>query len=529
MATIESRTTTNLETSRRPFGIMAVAVLVTALVPLFAAADFDWDPGVEGGIPHLPVIHSVADFGAVGDGVTDDTIAIQSALDALPAEGGAVFVPPGSYLITERIRLFSGYVLRGAGAEHTHLLFDIPNGEDAIAGVTYDRGPWVFAQSGFQRGSTVITVADPSSFSVPTFAQLNQTNDPDIMYTNPSWNQDWAQDALGEVVQIIAKNGNQLTLARPLNNTYDPAMEPRIRYVNVIERAGIEDLHINRLDNTGGNIIHFKNVAWPWIRGVETEKAWRTHVVTEVVYGCEFRDSYVHDAHDLDGGNGYGIELDRHSTDCLVENNIFSSLRHSMVVHVGPSGNVFGYNYSRDAIASNPDWFPSDICLHGHYPLDNLFEGNIVQHIGVGDFWGPAGPHNVFLRNGIESHGALIEDHSHDQQFIGNVFPTGQYNTITILPGIDNIFLHGNYVDGAVQWDSGTSDQTIAPSLYREYRPSFFEGGIWPSIGPDVGVELNNPAKDRWDRGQAIPVPIGEIFCDGMENGDLGSWSEIDY
>jgi hypothetical protein len=41
---------------------------------------------------------SVKDFGAVGDGSTDDTTAIQNAINAV-TDGGTVFVPDGSYLL----------------------------------------------------------------------------------------------------------------------------------------------------------------------------------------------------------------------------------------------------------------------------------------------------------------------------------------------------------------------------------------------------------------------------------------------
>ena len=45
---------------------------------------------------------SVKDFGATGDGVTDDTAAIQSALNAVNSVGGGkVFLPAGTYLVSE--------------------------------------------------------------------------------------------------------------------------------------------------------------------------------------------------------------------------------------------------------------------------------------------------------------------------------------------------------------------------------------------------------------------------------------------
>ena len=43
---------------------------------------------------------SVKDFGAVGDGATDDTSAFSAAISALPTNGGDVVVPEGEYIVT---------------------------------------------------------------------------------------------------------------------------------------------------------------------------------------------------------------------------------------------------------------------------------------------------------------------------------------------------------------------------------------------------------------------------------------------
>ena len=70
---------------------------------------------------------NVKDYGAVGDGVTDDTLSIQAAIDSLPPgirtetgvidedSGGTVFIPKGLYKITSPLALDSFQCLRGDG------------------------------------------------------------------------------------------------------------------------------------------------------------------------------------------------------------------------------------------------------------------------------------------------------------------------------------------------------------------------------------------------------------------------------
>ena len=52
---------------------------------------------------------NVVDFGAVGDGVVNDTAAIQAAIDSLVATGGSVYFPNGKYKVTSQINVRSIY------------------------------------------------------------------------------------------------------------------------------------------------------------------------------------------------------------------------------------------------------------------------------------------------------------------------------------------------------------------------------------------------------------------------------------
>ena len=54
-------------------------------------------------------------LGAAGDGATDDTLALQRALDAAAAAGGGVFVPPGVYL-TKELHVRPGTAMIGVPA-----------------------------------------------------------------------------------------------------------------------------------------------------------------------------------------------------------------------------------------------------------------------------------------------------------------------------------------------------------------------------------------------------------------------------
>lgn len=72
-------------------------------------------------------------FGAVGNGVADDTTAIQATINAVSA-GGVVYLPVGTYKISAALTVFTGVTLCGAGDNET-VITQTSTTAHAISGV----------------------------------------------------------------------------------------------------------------------------------------------------------------------------------------------------------------------------------------------------------------------------------------------------------------------------------------------------------------------------------------------------------
>ena len=67
---------------------------------------------------------SVLSFGASGTGVTDDSTAIINCITAASGHGNSVWLPPGTYKITQQLNLPAGITVQGAGMWYTTLIGD---------------------------------------------------------------------------------------------------------------------------------------------------------------------------------------------------------------------------------------------------------------------------------------------------------------------------------------------------------------------------------------------------------------------
>jgi hypothetical protein len=94
------------------------------------ACGVTYTPPFTGGVAYpvcekLEQIVSVMDFGAVGNGVADDTAAIQAAIDSVfNTGGGTVYLPTGTYLVSSIVKNWIGAVtvrIVGAGKRATKI------------------------------------------------------------------------------------------------------------------------------------------------------------------------------------------------------------------------------------------------------------------------------------------------------------------------------------------------------------------------------------------------------------------------
>ena len=417
-----------------------------------------------------------------------------------------IYFPPGNYVFNSSIHVASNTIIRGESPLTTKFIFDLGGANSpCFETPIWKWGDYTDVTNGASKDSKSITVADASSFIVGQWLEIEEDNNADLMYTSSDWDVSYAQYAKGQFVRVTAINNNTITLDRPLYETYNTNQHIRARKGELAENIGFENFSITRPNTGDSYFFYLKNVANVWLRGIDGYRTNKAFVQTERAVNYEIRGCYFERSYDYGGGgHGYGVSVGYHSCDGLIENNIFNRLRHHMIIAKGAAGNVFGYNYSFDRVQGsdtnnlNDGWIPPDISIHGHWSYMNLFEGNISQEIHSADFWGPSGRGTTFFRNRLEAaEGITIDDASVDQNVVGNELLLGG---IDIDETVTGTFVHGNNLNGTITW-SGTS-QLLEDSYYLNEKPSWWNTGQWPSIGPEFDINSgSNPAKDRRDNG----------------------------
>jgi hypothetical protein len=261
-------------------------------------------------LPNVSPGVGVKDFGAKGDGMTDDS---QAFLDALAkVSSGAIEVPAGRYRITRMLEITRpNVVLRGAGPDKTVLFFPTPlndlkpNWGATTGGRRTSNYSWsggfVTLRGSFglkpladivgeaQRGDTAVRVSSSKKLRVGQCIEVFQSDTPDNSLAIHLYSGDSGpvQNLKGRVKtslvsRITRLEGDRVHLDRPLRCDLRAGWRPRLRsFEPTVTESGVESLcfefpnqpYQGHFTELGFNAIAFTGAAHCWVRNVRTLNA----------------------------------------------------------------------------------------------------------------------------------------------------------------------------------------------------------------------------------------------------------------
>ena len=441
--------------------------------------------------------------GGIADGITTNDFVFSTILNNLGDTSAFIFFPNGIYLFTQPLVLSDNISICGESSDSTILLFELSSANDLIivAGSLLNDTSAVL--SDMIKDSIKIEVNDASYFQTGDYVKIIE-DDSQLITSS------WALNTSGQINRIDSIENNIIYFSSPLRRNYQTNNNARIQKINMINNVGIENLKIERLDVTSQQTsnIQLNYASNCRIKCIESFKCNFAHIEVSNSTNIEIIGSYFHHAFSYGGdGKAYGVLLQYTTGECLVFNNIFKHLRHSMILQAGANGNVFAYNYSINPYWSEL-WLPSnsagDLVLHGNYPYANLLEGNIIQNIVIDDSHGINGEYNTFFRNRAELYGIFMNFNppSDNLNFIGNEITNNGllYGNLTIFGS--NHFLYGNNQTGSIS-PAGTNNLPEF-SLFLDSMPEYFlTNSAWPPIGTPNQINSHSiEAKDRYFNGE---------------------------
>jgi hypothetical protein len=419
-----------------------------------------WNPGIlSDGLLHLPLgsdgipvrttIYKTIQPSGDTTGATDINN-IQSALNSCPS-GQVVLLAAGNFYSNNTISIPSGRVLRGAGADSTVLkgvgvhfvpqgewttLINIGNGTGGatnITNLTSDATKDLYS-------TTLASI--PSGLAPGEIVVIDQLSDPNITnwgYADGgvgSASRGWfargpgtqAEDVgrpTGQILQIASISGNTVTFDTPFHMTYSVANKAQLyrfgtnftgtsSVAPLTEWAGVEKIHLTGgTGGDGGANLKLAGAAFCWAKQIESDQTdgssisfGSTGSPGNGVYRSVLRDSFIHDTLiPQPGGAGYGIVLNWHASDNLIENNIAMQFNKVMLMRSTGGGNVIGYNYMDNGwINYSQGWMEVGLnashMAGAHY---ELFEGNQGFNFDADNTWGNA-TNIVAFRNQLLGH-----------------------------------------------------------------------------------------------------------------------------
>ncbi|MFT3769424.1 MAG: glycosyl hydrolase family 28-related protein [Minicystis sp.] len=340
------------------------------------------------GAPANATIIDAATFGADPTGATDATAAVQQALDAAAAQGGAVVrIPAGLYRFDGTLLVkASNIVLRGAGADQTRLYFTKSQGMSDGAHLRFAGDATVdielpLTMDGVPRETTV-AVADLADLAPGDDIAVGWVITPEFIEehgmtgTWTAFNGTWQPFFRRTVVAVDSSaSPPRVTVDVPIRypaRTRDQASIRRLK--GTLRECGVESLAVSNAVSwdeawtvTRSHVIEMFRVADGWVRDVATFPSpiapasgpgAGAHLQSGGILINESKRVTVSGVHlglaqnRGDGGNGYLFEVQR-SSEILFRDAVADGGRHNFIQNwgFGTTGCVWSHVHSLNGLA----------------------------------------------------------------------------------------------------------------------------------------------------------------------------------
>lgn len=366
-------------------------------------------------LPKVPVVANVKEFGALGDGKTDDTEAFKKAI--LKTQNGAIIIPEGRYLLSDILWLDKpNIVLRGEGVDKTVLHFtreleDVrPNMSNTTSGrptsgYSWSGGfLWVKGQnksksisaivSEAKRGEKVLILEEIGNVKVGQLVKVEIRDNAEKsllshLYSEDSGNTEKITSSVtvSMVSRVTSISGNRISLERPLRWDIRGEWKPTLKtFTPTVSEVGIEELAISfplkpymgHFTEKGMNAITMNGVSNCWVRNIRISNCdsgifvgGAFNTISELLVDGERKA--------VRGDSGHhGVTM---GNDCLLENFDFQTkFIHDITLSNRQSGNVVKNGKGRNLSFDH----------HKRAPYENLIcnvdvgEGSQIWRCGGG-------------------------------------------------------------------------------------------------------------------------------------------------
>ena len=333
----------------------------------------------------------VTDFGATGDGVTDDTAAINRALYQIYCRQTntqirrSLFFPAGTYLVTGTILVPPFAQLYGEGSDSSIISFQV---NDWVTLTPYASGVMIYytVNGNYYRSKSVVPAEDPTSPGSP------------IAPTNTTY---WEQQDLPEYVIQTADSLQQTGVSIGTNGALPPQ---NIEMINMAVKTanqgnGTTVLHnvclVDRTSQVSFEQVNFQgpfttadgNTELDALACVHFNSSPSLPCVQINFNGCKF------------SGATYGIMTDNVIKGCTISGGYFDTLFQGIMLDTNPTGvriveNIFDNIYNEAIVITGATLNASAYNIF--YDVGNIFLGIVTtpvididadNNISVGDLF----------------------------------------------------------------------------------------------------------------------------------------------